>query len=271
MRFYPELKEFDLSGEVPRPSGVDPDELRHAQEQYREFHRAWQLLFPSTSIENLGALARVDRIGPRIACLCVLSHVIYENELADFFIANVNKRQRSSPTALDKCKEDMVPHFNVPSQVLRNYEAAIGRLSEAKSHLGEAQDPKPPELQRNLEQAERSAEGARRRWMQYAVPRKLHADMRLAEQGRDRVKSTIDAAGANVPVALATALVKANAAHKKAAEAISRAQEDAEEARQSRPKKLETLKKAQAACLPAPARELQPGPSAAAASPSPAP
>jgi hypothetical protein len=270
LRFYPKLVHLDLSGEVTRPGDAGIDEMRSAIEQFTEFHRAWQVLFPSTPIRNLGDLARLDHIGPRIACLCMLSHAIYENEVADFLIVNVNKWQQRRSIALDGCKQDMVPHFNVPPPVLWNNVAAIQRLSKAKSDFDAAQDPKPPELLRKLKDAERRDANSRQNWMRHAA-RSVHADRRLAEQRRNRIKAAIDAAGDKVPVDLRANFVMANAAHEKAAEAISRAEEDAEEARQSIPKKVETLEKAQAACLPAPARELQPGPSAAAASPSPAP
>jgi hypothetical protein len=240
--------------------------LHHAKEEYKEFHRAWQLLFPDTRIENLRALARSDRI----ACLCMLSHAIYENELADFFIANVNKWQRRSIT-LDACKKDMIPHFTLPPQVVRTNVSAIQRLSKAKSDFDNAQDPKRAELQHSLRNAERRDASARRTWMQHAVPRKVLADRKRLADDRDKVKAAIDAAGGKASVDLEAALIMANAAHDRAAEAISRAEDDAETARQSIPKKYRTLEKAEAVCRPALARELQPGPSAAAASASPTP
>ena len=270
LRFYPKLVHLDLSGEVTRPSDVSTDEMRGAIEQYKEFHRAWQVLFPNIPVKSLADLARLDRIGTRVACLCMLSHAVYQNEVADFLIVNVNKWQRRRSIALDDCKEDMVPHFNLPPQVLRISAAAIQGLSKAKSDLEEAQDPKSPDLLRNLENAETRDKNARQSWMRYAV-RDLEVERKLAEQRRNRIKAAMDAAGDTVSIDLETAFVMANAAHERASEAIARAEKDAEKARQSIPKKRETLKTAQAACLPPPQHELQPGPSAAAASPSPTP
>jgi hypothetical protein len=248
LRFYPTLTAVDLSSESAKPDKVTAEEMHLAMKQFADFQRAWQVLFPAAPIKKLADLPQMDGIGTRIGCLCMLSYVIYENELADFLVANVNKWQRRV-VARNDCKSDMIPTFNVPLRIVRRNVVTLRRVSATAKELEAAAEPKPPELEQQLKEETEEDQRARVQWMRYAVPRRTVADSAAATRQRKALQAAMRAAGNDAPPELSAGSVIAVAVEEKAQGAVKSAQEDAESARQSMPKKYSTLDDAEAACF----------------------
>jgi hypothetical protein len=161
LRFYPALAEADLSKDSSRPAAVSPEQMKAAMAHYAEFHRAWDVMFPNATVRRLADLPRMDGIGTRVGCLCMLSFATYQHELADFLILNVNRWQRRTIT-IDNCKEDMIPTLQtgVPSQIARAETSTAQAVARAKAAISRA-NPAPLSLYVTLARAESDHEKAK--------------------------------------------------------------------------------------------------------------
>lgn len=249
---YPKLVDLDLTTEASRPSDVGIDEMRSAIAQYAEFHRAWEILFPGAPVKKLADLPQVEGIGTRVGCLCMLSHMTYEHELADFLIVNINKWQRPNVT-LDACRIDMIPPINVTRSVLRSTVTAHQRLAKAEADYEAASETERVGLKRGVDRAKLNADRADARWIKAAIPARLTADAKLAAEQLAAIKAAVDTATGGASVELQSRLVMATAADAKAKEELERTQSDAKLVSESIRPKVATLRKAEADCRAQPA------------------
>jgi hypothetical protein len=172
------------------------------------------VLFPEAQAASLGDLSKVDGIGRRISCLCMLSHAVYQSELADYLIAQI-RRWQDVTTDMSKCREHLIPRLDretyertdgaerVAKTKLDNaewdletparLEKAIadarsllaGEMNEADDRLAKAQaalaeaDPKTPELEKRVRDAV-SAQAFVKRRGEGRIAR-AEADLKAAE------------------------------------------------------------------------------------------
>jgi len=121
-----------------------------------EFEAALRTLYPRTlypkaDLPQLADLPLFPEIGPRIGCLCMLSHVTLENELQDFFIGRVDKWQKQKPDQT-ACRRDLIPAIQttVPQRLIAMVPWAERQEQAAEKKL-QAAEPKTKELQEELE------------------------------------------------------------------------------------------------------------------------
>ena len=108
LRFYPDFAGEDLTTDAVSESVKNKEQLKKARTNFADFQRALRVLFPSAQAARLADLSALDGIGTRISCLCMLSHVVYQNELADFLIARIHKWQDVKAN-MSKCRDDLIP------------------------------------------------------------------------------------------------------------------------------------------------------------------
>jgi hypothetical protein len=126
-------------------------EYRGALAQKVEFEAALRSLYPKAHPLRLADLPHLTEIGPRIGCLCMLSHVTLENELQDFFIGRVDKWQKEKPDQT-ACRRDLIPAIQttVSQRLIAMVRSAERQEQEAAEKL-QAAEPKTKELQEDLE------------------------------------------------------------------------------------------------------------------------
>jgi hypothetical protein len=167
LRFYPQVAEVDLS-QAENKDFADQEQLHSARTAFAEFRRALGVLFPSAQAKSLAELPKVSGIGARIGCLCMLSHAVYKNELADFLIERINKWQ-DVKTDMSKCRDDLIPKrekeaFEQTHELEKqadvyawDVEAGLNAIAELEKRLAEARIGYPKmveEIALTLESAE---------------------------------------------------------------------------------------------------------------------
>jgi hypothetical protein len=129
-------------------------EYRDAIANKTEFEQALQTLYPNSRLVRLADLPYLNGIGPRIGCLCMLSYVTRENELADFFILRLNRWQGQIDQAV--CRRDLIPQTQIrPLQLERRVLYTAEQIRDAFNELQQA-DSKTSKLQDKLEAHERA-------------------------------------------------------------------------------------------------------------------
>ena len=131
--------------------------------QTSEFQNAFRTLYPEAQTPNLSKLPQLADVGPRIGCMCMLSYVTLQKELADFFILRLNRWQRQTQIELPMCRRDLVPRLQVviPPEMRRTELFARLRASRARRALDAASN-KTPELRQAYASAVRAHEAARK-------------------------------------------------------------------------------------------------------------
>jgi hypothetical protein len=154
LRSYPEeILTADLARENEKPEAKDNEQLQSAIANKAEFQRALQVLFPAAQPVRLAELPRLSGVGTRIGCLCMLSYVTLEHELADFFISRLNKWQQGK-LELPVCRRDLVlpVQTTVRYSARRIFQLARERAEQAEAALNAASS-KTRELQETVDKA----------------------------------------------------------------------------------------------------------------------
>ena len=107
LRFHEGFADAELSAVADIPDGRNK-QLHIVKTNFAEFSRALRFLFPGAPATTLAGLPKLDGIGQRIGCLCLLSRAVYKNELADFMIARVHQWQDVNAD-MSKCQDDLIP------------------------------------------------------------------------------------------------------------------------------------------------------------------
>jgi hypothetical protein len=144
-------------------------EYRDAIARKAEFERALQTLYPNARPARFADLPHLKGIGSRIGCLCMLSYVTRENELADFFIGRLD-RWRKQKVDQQTCRRELIPktQTRVPFQVERLASFASRKLTEAEQRLTKAEeelkraDSKTSKLQEEFEEKKKAHANAQK-------------------------------------------------------------------------------------------------------------
>src|SRR5262249_43525726 len=148
LRSFPEeFSTADLSRPSELPPMPDKDKLRSLLLSNAEFQSALQTLYPGVKATRLSDLPQLPEIGPRIGCMCMLSYVTLEKELADFFITRLNRWQQIK-IDLPACRRDLIPRMqtSVRPSLLRIAQLARDQVKQAQDAL-EASSDRTPALQ----------------------------------------------------------------------------------------------------------------------------
>jgi len=159
MRSYPEaVLATDFSAIEPEETASR--DYRNAIAHKTEFERALRTLYPTAHAVRLADLPRLEGIGARIGCLCMLSYVTSKNELADFFIDRLDKWQKRN---IDKqaCRRDLIPPTQtvVPFSIRRKESSAAEKLKAAEKALQD-EGSNPSKRQEEFDQAKKAHEDA---------------------------------------------------------------------------------------------------------------
>ncbi len=129
-----------------------------------EYQSALRALYPNMQAGTLSSLSKLPDIGARIGCMCMLSYVTLQNELADFFILRLNRWQRQGKLELPMCRRDLIPRLQIALPPgLRTRELLAGmRLRRAQRALDAAPE-KTDVLKQAVERATFERENAQRR------------------------------------------------------------------------------------------------------------
>lgn len=145
LRFYPDLIDADLTDAARSRHFKDKQQLRSVIAAFAEFRSAARFLFPSTPMKRLSQLPEMDGIGTRVSCLCMLSHAVYQNELADFLVDRINKWQNSNRWLntnddLTACRKDLIPQREEVTFLKTKAEEENAKVNfdEAESKLKDA-------------------------------------------------------------------------------------------------------------------------------------
>lgn len=152
LRFYPDVTTLDLVDETKDADLRNTDQLeqlRSAKANFTEFRRALRALFPGAQATKLESLPKLTGIGPRIGCLCLLSHAVYKNELADFLVSRINDWQDVTAD-VSKCQNDLIPARETEEydSTKKAEEDANDKLVRAENAVNEIDN-----LRKRLEQA----------------------------------------------------------------------------------------------------------------------
>ena len=205
-------------------SHIDPEltvnaEYREAIAKKAEFEQALQTLYPKAHPGRLADLPYLKGIGSRIGCLCMLSYVTRQNELADFFIRRLDRWHKEK---IDQpaCRRDLIPETQtrVPIQVNRRASSAVQKLTDAAQKLTDAEQ-KFTEAEKELKADSNTS--------------------KLQEKFEEKKKAQANAQKAHE---------NAQKTHEKAQEDLRVAQITAEDSSRRYKEKVETLKKAAEAC-----------------------
>lgn len=170
MRSFPE--EFltaDLSRPSELPSTLDKNKLRSVLLHNTEFQSALGTLYPGIQVASLSDLPQLPEIGPRIGCMCMLSYVTLENELADFFITRLNRWQQMK-VELPMCRRDLIPRTQteVRPSLFRMEELAKQQLTREQAAL-KAANASTPVLQEAVDKAQEAVDKANERYQRAAA------------------------------------------------------------------------------------------------------
>jgi hypothetical protein len=150
MRSYPEEI---LATDFTRADAelVANEEYRNAIGAKAEFEQALRALYPDARATRLADLPQLKGIGPRIGCLCMLSYVTFENELADFFIGRLDRWQKQK-IEQPACRRDLIPATQtmVPTRLRAIASRAQSEFGDAEAALQKA-EAKTAKLQEEFE------------------------------------------------------------------------------------------------------------------------
>ena len=183
MRSYPEeILTTDFTRAAPEL--VANEEYRNAIATKAEFEQALRTLYPDARATRFADLPQLKGIGPRIGCLCMLSYVTFENELADFFIGRLDRWQKQK-IEQPACRRDLIPATQtmVPTRVRAIASRAQSEFEEAEVALQKA-EAKTAKMQEEFEKKK-------------ALHEKLQIDLgkarALAEKNSQRFKEKREA------------------------------------------------------------------------------
>lgn len=262
-RFYPGLIDADLSPGAQNQEIKDKQQLRSAIAAFAEFRSAVRFFVPAAQVKRLAELPDLSSIGTRISCLCMLSHAVYQNELADFLVDRINKWQNSSAwlntqNDLTECRKDFIPQreeetyrkTKMAEDTLRSeFEEAERRV---KSVNGEAIDIARAELTEVTEKAARELAAAEAA-LAAADPKTPELEQAVSEARRALARTTaraerrLTAAEGNFRV-LQSEKPEYERVFELAKENFSKAREEASSPKYSWKKKNGKLKTAAQAC-----------------------
>jgi hypothetical protein len=188
--FTEEFLTADLSRQGDLPPALDKEKLRTVLSNNAEFQSALQALYPGMQAARLSDLPQLPEIGPRIGCMCMLSYVTLQEELADFFITRLNRWQQVK-IELPVCRRDLIPRMQtsvrpnlsrierLAKEQVTRAEVTLKTSSAPTSAMQEAVDKANERYQRAagaLQQARRDVEE-----VQKAIVRK-HETIAKAEE-----------------------------------------------------------------------------------------
>lgn len=173
MRSYPaefhtikqsNLKEFQTQLEKDKNGNKDqlealPGFLTNAS----EYQTALRALYPKMQADTLSSLPKLPDIGARIGCMCMLSYVTLQNELADFFILRLNRWQRQAKLELPMCRRDLIPRLQVVLPPgLRTREVIAGIRFRSAQRAFSAAPEKSEQLKQSLARADEARKAAQK-------------------------------------------------------------------------------------------------------------
>jgi hypothetical protein len=179
LRFHDRVADEDLSGEHDSAEASKKEQLRSLKANFAEFSRALRFLFPDERpTTTLAALPKLDGIGKRIGCLCMLSRAVYKNELADFMIARVHKWHDVNAD-MSKCREDLIPvhdklTYDSTQKAEREAQQEFNAAQRAFNLLKELEESLPLERERYaawIKDIERMLEAAETQAQDAGLPR----------------------------------------------------------------------------------------------------
>ena len=183
MRSYPEEI---LTTDFTRadPELVANEEYRNAIAAKAEFEQALRTLYPDARATRFADLPQLKDIGPRIGCLCMLSYVTLQNELADFFIGRLDRWQKQK-IEQPACRRDLIPATQtmVPTRLRAIASKAQSEFGEAEAALQTA-EVKTEKLQKDLEA---------KKALHEKLQKDLSAARALAEKNSQRFKEKREA------------------------------------------------------------------------------
>ena len=183
MRSYPEeILTTDFTRAAPEL--VANEEYRNAIAAKAEFEQALRTLYPDARATRFADLPQLKGIGPRIGCLCMLSYVTLQNELADFFIGRLDRWQKQK-IEQPACRRDLIPATQtmVPTRLRAIASKAQSEFGEAEAALQTA-EVKTEKLQKDLES---------KKALHEKLQKDLSAARALAEKNSQRFKEKREA------------------------------------------------------------------------------